>query len=268
MKKPLLSIIIVTWNTAATTKKCIDSIIEHTKNIQLPQIIVVDNNSTDNTPDIISNLPKVDYLRLPKNFGYATACNRGANLSKADHLLFLNSDMEMIDSTVFNMLSYFQKHPTCGLIGPAFLNPDKSRQGSVLPPQTLANAFRQFYLNQPVYLKFSPKGNSPKKVWAISGGAILTSTKIFSRLGGWDERYHMYYEDLELCRQARKKQLDIVYFPRCRFIHRHGVSGSKLADNANQWRRLIKSSLIYHGTIYHHLINLIIYTGQKWQNLK
>jgi GT2 family glycosyltransferase len=259
---PSLSIIIPTWNTAEITLHCVESIIKHLG--QLVEIIVVDNGSTDNTQEVFQKTV-IKYLKLDKNYGYATACNAGTKVATSDYFLFLNSDMELIDSQVLTMIDFYKNNRGCGLIGPKLLNPDLSPQGSVFPPQTPLNAFKEFWLSKNTYSKYLPKATKPEKVWAISGGAVLISKENYYLVGGWNQHYHMYYEDLDLCRQISNRGLSIYYFPACRFIHRHGASGVNLANSNNQWRRLITSSKIYHGLLKHYLINLIIWSGQKWQ---
>jgi len=267
-KKPQLSIIILTWNTAKITKNCIRSINQHLKNKLDYEIILVDNGSTDNTTTLLKNEDNLSIIKNKQNYGFSKGNNIGAKKAKGDYLLFLNSDIEMTDSNLVNMLNYYVNKPNIGLIGPKFLNPDLSVQGSVFPPQTPLNALKEYWFNQKeAYSKYYPKSLSPQKVWSISGGAILINKNIFNKVDGWDERYFFYYEDLELCRQIRKLYLDIIYYPKMKVIHRHGASGSNLAGNENQWRRLIPSSKIYHGLVKHNLLFLIIWTGQRWQKL-
>jgi GT2 family glycosyltransferase len=254
-----LSVIIPTWNTSELTITNVTRLL----GLKSPkiEIIVIDNASTDNTT-ILKNLKNIIYLRLSENQGYGAACNAGAKIAKNDYLLFLNSDMEIVKG-LDKLVSFASTHPQVGITGPQFLNPNLTVQGSVFPPQTLLNAFFEFWLGKKSYSKFAPSGTNPTPVWAISGGAVLINKQLFSQIGGWDNRYHMYFEDLELCRCVRRLGLDITYFPDCQFIHRHGASGHTLATPQNQWRRLIKSSQIYHGRIYHYLLNLIIWSGQK-----
>ena len=262
LKTPQLSIIIPTWNTADITLNCINSIQKYLPKTFF-EIIVIDNASADNTSDLFSKNKNIIYVRNSENLGFSKACNIGVKYAKSDYLLFLNSDMELVDSSIVDMLSFFQKNSNCGLVGPQFLNPDKSVQGSVFPPQTSLNAFREFWLNQKSYSKYFPAGDNPLSVWAISGGAVLIKKELFEKIGGWNEKYFMYYEDLDLCRQIRKSNLKIYYYPKCKLIHRHGASGANLANSDNQWRRLIPSSILYHGYFNHKLINFIIWSGQK-----
>ncbi|MFA6602506.1 MAG: glycosyltransferase family 2 protein [Candidatus Shapirobacteria bacterium] len=259
-----LSVIIPTWNTSIITLANVTRLLG--LNSPKLEIIIVDNASTDNVT-VLKNLKNIIYLRLSENQGYGAACNAGAKIATSDYLLFLNSDMEIIKG-LNSLLSFAAAHPHVGITGPQFLNPDLSIQGSVFPPQNLTNAFKEFWLGKKSYSKFAPSSPNPTPVWALSGGAMLISQQLFTQIGTWDNRYHMYYEDLELCRSVRQLGFDIIYYPTCQFIHRHGASGHSLASPQNQWRRLIKSSQIYHGLIYHYLLNLIIWSGQKFSPFK
>jgi GT2 family glycosyltransferase len=263
-----LSIIIPTWNTSSVTKKCIDTI-----NQYLPEhyfeIIVIDNHSEDDTITNISKLPHVKLIKNQNNLGFSIANNQGAKIAKGNYLLFLNSDMELIDDSMLNLVHFFQKHPEIGAIGPKFLNPDKSTQASVFPPQTLTNAIKEFWLGKEYsYTKYVPSGSHPSAVNSISGGALFMRKKYFDKLHGWDEKYHFYFEDMDLCRKINNDGKLVYYYPKCRVIHHHGASGRTIADTSNQWRRLIPSSIIYHGKLKHYIINFVLWSGQKYSKFK
>ncbi|MFZ2153340.1 MAG: glycosyltransferase family 2 protein [Microgenomates group bacterium] len=258
-----ISIIIPTWNTSLITLKCIQTLRRYLPQ-NFAQIIIVDNGSTDDTAKVMGKLKDIVYIRNSTNLGFAKGNNIGARQANAPTLLFLNSDMELIDSSIVDMVKYFNSHPQIGLIGPRFLNIDLTVQGSVMPPQTPLNAFKQYWLNIPnAYTKYSPNVSLPTPVWAVSGGAVLIKTNLYQQIGGWDERYFFYYEDLELCRQVRTLGQQIYYYPNCQLIHRHGASGTAIVDSKNQWRRLIPSSKLYFGYFTHYLIFLITWSSQK-----
>ncbi len=266
--KPELSIIIITWNTDKITLSCVQTINKFLRNKIKYEIIVVDNASTDQTQKLLKPIKNLHYIKNKTNLGFSKANNIGAKIAKGDYLLFLNSDMKLIDDSLLAMLTFYKQNKHIGIIGPKFLNPDHTPQGSILPPQTIKNAFKQFFLNQPAYLKYYSTSPKPIPVWAISGGAMLIENNFFKQLGGWDEKYFFYYEDLELCRQTRRQNKLVYYFPTCKVIHHHGASGKKITDSANQWRRLIKSSKLYHGLVKHYLINFVIWSSQKIHALK
>lgn len=266
MNKPTLSIIIPTWNTLDITLNCVKTIQKY-----LPQnyyeIIIVDNGSTDNSKNIFSKLKSIKYIYNSHNLGFSKANNIGAKQAVGNYLLFLNSDMELIDSSLVEMAKYLENHSEIGAIGPQFLNTDHTIQGSIMPPQTPLNAFKEYWLGKTgSYSKYFLKNTTI--VSSISGGAILIKKDIFNKIDGWDERYFFYYEDLELCRQVRKLGKDIVYYPKSKIIHRHGASGSSVTDSQNQWRRAIPSSKIYFGIITHYLIFFITWSRQKLQKIQ
>jgi GT2 family glycosyltransferase len=261
-----LSIIIVTWNTAQITLSCINSI---NKFLDNPEIIVVDNDSKDNTISLLSKIKNIKLIKNKSNLGFAKANNIGLQKASHEDIIFMNSDIELINNSVNNLLSYFKENNNIGIIGPKFLNPDLTPQASVFQKQNISNAFKEFWLNKKnSYLKYLPNTKNPTKVWAISGGFILTKKSFFQSIGAWNEKYFFYFEDLDLCRKINKTGKDIIFYPNCQVIHRHGASTDKSIDPANQWRRLIPGSIQYHGYLNHYLIFLITLSSQKWQKLR
>lgn len=261
-----ITIIIVSWNTAKITKSCIDSI-----NKYLPgqEIILVDNNSTDNTVKLISKVKNVSIIRNNSNLGFSKANNIGLKSASSEYVVFMNSDIELIDNSLLEMVEYLKNNQPIGLIGPKFLNPDLTPQASVFPPQTPLNAFKEFWLSQKnAYSKYLPQVDQPTEVSYISGGCIAVNKGFFENIGRWNEDYFFYFEDMDLCRQVGKSGQKIIFYPQCQVIHRHGASGKKITDSQNQWRRLIPSSIKFHGFFKHYFINFIIWSGQKWQKLK
>ena len=263
-----LDIIIVNWNTAVTTKKCVRSILKHIKDISC-QITIVDNASTDNSLVLLKTIKsnRIKIIKNSKNLGYAKACNIGSSHSKAKYLLFLNSDIELTDNSLIKMFDYLSKNLQIGLIGPRFLNPDQSVQSSVFPPQTVKNAIKEYWLDQQTYLKYTPRSKKPISVWAVSGGAVLIKNSFFKKIGGWDEKYFMYFEDLALSQKVHHHQKQVYYYPQATLVHHHGQSGKSLGGTKDQWKKLIPSSKIYHGLLKHYLLFFILWTGQKWQKL-
>ncbi len=256
-----LSIIIVTWNTAKITLKCVQTI---NKFLDNPEIIVVDNGSEDNTVELLSKEKNVKLIKNKTNLGFSKANNIGLKQASNEYIIFMNSDIELIDNSLNDLLTYFKDKDNIGIIGPQFLNPDKTIQASVFPAQNAINAFKEFWLKKPsTFSKYIPKTKNPIKVWAISGGCFLTKKSFFKSIRSWNEKYYFYFEDMDLCRKINKIGKDIVYFPKCQIIHRHGASGAKLANNDNQWRRLIPGSKQYHGLFNHYLISFILWSGQK-----
>ena len=253
----MISFIIPTWNTRAITQKCLDSIFKH-----LPpskrQIIIIDNHSTDDSQSHFSTQKGIVYRYLDQNYGYSYACNQGAKVASGDYFFFLNSDTELQDDSCLSLIEKLDTDRQIGLIAPQLLNSDGTIQNSIFPPQTPANAFRQFFLHIPnSYLPYSINLYSTN-IAAVLGAAMLMSKSTFRRIRGWDEDFHFYYEDLDLCRRLTTFGLKIAYDPGCRIYHHHGQSGKNIQTPANQWRRLIPSAKRYFGPVNYFLIQAII----------
>ncbi|RJR25691.1 glycosyltransferase family 2 protein [Candidatus Microgenomates bacterium] len=294
-----LSIIIVSYNTKELLRKCLESVIRDqlsgisyqgsvvgknkkpvTDN-QLPvtEIIVVDNASKDGSVEylreLVDNSPTTDHrspitLRLienKENFGFAKAANQGIRIAKGENILLLNSDTKLTENSLKSLLEFAEKVQPA-VIGAQMLNPDGSVQGSCFLLPTVKRAILEYWLGKKDYFsKYYPKGDRPVEVEAVSGGAMLVSKEIVNEVGMLDERYFMYFEDLDFCRRARKAGYKIYYLPSSKIIHEHGASGKKLAEPKDQWRRLVPSSKIYHGSLNHFLITFIILSGQKIRKL-
>lgn len=260
-----LSIIIVTWNTADITCQAIKSIYKHLKNISF-QVIVVDNNSSDNTITQIKKITQkhsnLILIKNKQNFGFSKANNIGVNKANGQYLFFLNSDTLLSDNSVLKAIDFLDKNQSSiGIIAPQLLNADKSPQNSVFPPQTIINAIRQFALNQPnKFTKYTPKKSGP--VNAVSGAALIISSLDFNKIGGWNEHFFFYFEDLDLCRKIHQYGKKVYYYKQSQIIHLHGQSDKK-TNQSQQWKRLIPSSIIYHGHIKHYLLFLLLWLSQK-----
>jgi hypothetical protein len=140
----LLSIVIVTWNTKAQTVDCINSIINSedykTLNGRI-ELIVIDNNSSDNTSSYIeNNFPEVRLIINNKNMGYAPSCNQGMKTSTGEYILLLGSDTIIRDNSLLRCVRFLDEHLNCGAVGCKLFFPDGSDQGNCKKFPGLFNA--------------------------------------------------------------------------------------------------------------------------------
>jgi hypothetical protein len=266
-----LSVIVVSYNTKDLTKACIESVMNEGSKLDF-EVIVVDNNSKDGSVTELKKLwRKYKNLKLienKENSGFSKANNQGAREASGEYILLLNSDTVVKRFSFKRLIAFAEKKEDAGVVGARLLNPDGSLQASCFYFPTIKNAIREYWLGQKgLFDKYAPKGNKPVEVEALVGAAFLIAPKALQEVGLLDERYFMYFEDVDYCRRVWEKGLKVYYLPEVRVLHYHGVSGKKLADAANQWRRLIPSSKIYHGVFYHTLLNLVLKLGQKWRSL-
>ncbi len=255
-----LSIIIVSFNTKKLTTECVGSIIKSKPKVSY-ELIVVDNGSTDGSAAALRQL-RLKLIENKDNVGFAKANNQGIKIAKGKYIMLLNSDTKVERDSIDGLYNFAVSHIDAGVVGPRLINADGSVQGSVFRLPTISGAVRQYFLGQKELLdKYAPKGDEPVVVEAIVMAAFLITPLAIQKVGLLDERYFMYFEDLDYCRRVNKSGLKIYYLPQTEIIHYHGGSGGKTDY-------LVASSKIYHGVVNHYFFNFIIWFGQKIQNLK
>jgi hypothetical protein len=278
-QNPEVSVIIASYNTRDLTLSCIDSLL---RGLDAPssEIIIVDNNSADDSVDSIrSKFPGVIVLKNPSNLGFAVANNQGARVARSQHLLFLNSDTQIVPGAIGKMVNYLEKHPKVAVLGPRLLNSDKSVQPSCFHTPGIINTIRGYWLGKNDLVEiFAPRENKPCLVNAVVGAAMMLPKPAFQKLGGFDEKYFFFFEDLDLCLRARHLGLKVAYLPSAKIIHLHGASRSPkqtfgylkesllypykkafgLWHPSTTQEYLVESSIHYFGWWRHLIITLII----------
>ncbi len=261
-----VSIIIVNYNTKDLTLDSIDSVLDEDSDFK-KEIIVVDNGSKDGSVDALTKLEKnaiIKFIKNEANVGFSRANNQGIHASIGTYKLLLNSDTKVKKQAIGELVKFADAHKDAGSVGAKLLNPDGTVQASAFHLPTITRAIKQYWLGQKGLLdKYAPGGSNPSQVESLVMAAFLITPRALEEVGVLNEKYFMFYEDLDYCRALLKANLKIYYLPSAEVIHYHGASGTKLKDSNNQWRRLIPSSKIYHGVIKHHIFNFILWSGQK-----
>ncbi len=235
--RPKLSVIILSYNTKQITKNCLNSIRKETDVKKLPlEIIVVDNNSKDGSQEMLEKFKKqhegknlkITLLLEKENLGFSKANNKAAKLAMADTLLFLNSDIIVLDRGIEKLYSFFEKKQRkYQFAGGKLLNKDLSPQPSCGPYYTLPIIFATLFLRGNYWglTRYSPE--KTKEVDWVSGACLMTKKDIFLDLGGFDENLFMYMEEVELLYRAKKTGYKTVFYPEARFIHLESASSKK-----------------------------------------
>jgi GT2 family glycosyltransferase len=259
-----LSIIIVSFNTKKLTLDCINSIKESGIRAK-HEIIVVDNASVDGS---VAALEKVDGLKIivnKENLGFSKANNIGIKSAVGEYVLLLNSDTVVKKDAIDKLLEFAKTKKDAGVIGAKLLNKDGTVQESVSNFPTVWSAIREYWFGEKGHFGlYAPKSDEPTEVDSVVGAAFLITPEALKRVGKLNEKYFFYFEDLDYCRKVWKSGLKVYYLPGAEVTHLLGASGKKIAKSGDQWRRLIPSSKIYHGTFIHNLINFVLWTGQKF----
>jgi GT2 family glycosyltransferase len=246
-----ISIIIVSYNSESFISKCISSVL---KNAPGSEIIVIDNNSSDNTVKELEKFgSKIKLIKSSENLGFSKGNNKAAKEATKKYLFFLNPDTEMEKSVLEEMVQFYESTVDVGLIAPKLIQSDGKVQESVKRLPSVWGAFQEFILGvKNAYSQYAPASNKPIEVEMVYGAAMLIKKDLFESIQ-FDERYFMYYEDAELCKRVRESGKKIYYYPEVSIKHLVGASKS----SQDKYKLNLESSKIYHGQFQAMLLNLI-----------
>lgn len=231
----MISVVIVTWNVAEVISSCLQSVNAALQGIA-SEIIVVDNDSSDDTVAIIRNqFPRVELIHESRNWGYGKGNNIGISRSRGDYVLILNPDTLVTPSALQTMLARMQSSETIGFVGPQILNKDGSFQAAcrrtIPTPQSAffqLTGLSMLFPRHPAIARYQMGGLDPDQsieVEAISGSCMLLRRIAIGT--GFDERYFMYAEDLDMCLEIRKKGYRGFYDASALITHLHRHSSRK-----------------------------------------
>ena len=231
---PKVSVLIVSYNVKQYIIHCIDSV-NKSDYTGLIEIIVVDNNSFDGSLDEIkSKMKSVICIINDINVGFGKAVNQAAKVATGEYYFILNPDTIIEESTISTFVNYLEKDPAIGLVGPKIVNSDGSLQkGSKRSFPTISVAFPKLIGFDKIFPNSKWAGrynlnylnpNEIHKVDAISGSCMFIRSELFNKIGGFDERFFMFGEDLDLCYQVYKQGREVHYMPTTQIMHYQGES--------------------------------------------
>lgn len=234
-----VSIVIVSWNTRETTLAALRSLLA-TRGIT-HEILVVDNASEDGSADAVSReFPMVRLFRNDRNRGFAAGVNLGLREARYPLLLVINPDTVVREDSVEALATYARTHPEAGIFGPRVLNPDGTLQDSRISFPSEVNLLLQasyLYKLFPRSRMLNPEQiggiaeAAAGRVDAVSGCCFLLRRTTLDKIGLLDDRYFMYFEEVDLCYRAWKLGVEVHYVPSSTIVHLGGAS-SKLASRS------------------------------------
>lgn len=286
---PDLSIIIVNWNVADLLRRCLASIAgsdglciegivaDPARAGQSPEagalrteVIVVDNASSDRSVAMVRReFPWVRLLVNRENLGFTRANNQGLALSRGRYVLFLNPDTEVAPDALQAMVSYVEAHPEVGVLGPQLRYGDGSHQSSRRRFPTLATFFLESTLlqrwwprNQVLaryYVLDRPDDAISKVDWVV-GACMLIRRAVLDQIGGFDEGFFMYSEELDLCRRAVDAGWQVVYYPQAVVTHYEGKSSEQViaARHIRFHTARLRYVGKYHGRLAAEVLRLFL----------
>ncbi len=265
----LLSICIVSYNVREYLEICIDSILEHASNIK-HEIIVVDNNSKDNTKELFSaKYTGIKFIASDKNLGFAAANNIAIKESQGQYIILLNPDTKICNNSLQNLIACLKQHPECGVVGPQLLNKNDSLQNGLREFPRLSNALiRNSWLKHiPFFKKRIDKYHMRNfdltksgYVDQVSGAAMMFSKATLQKIGLLDEMFFIFFEEVDFCKRVRDAGLKVFYFPQSQIYHWGGKSREQ--DECKIKLIYLESLLKYlrkHHKQYKYLIFIILF---------
>ncbi len=231
-----LSLVIVSYNVREFLEQAIRSIQKALDDVSY-EIIVVDNASSDGTIAFLQKQNNIVLIQNDVNVGFGKANNQGFEVARGEYICAINPDTIVQEDTFKVLIDFISKHKNVGAVGCKILNPDGSLQlacrrsfptpwvaftkisglAGLFPKSKLFGRYNLTYLNP----------EQVSKVEAISGSFMLLPRSTIEKVGGFDESFFMYGEDLDWCYRIRKAGLDIYYVPDTKIIHFKGESSKK-----------------------------------------
>lgn len=230
-----VSIIIVNWNTGPLLRKCLESLEALPEREDISQVVVVDNNSSDDSLTLSQqgtySFP-IEWMPLPDNAGFAKANNRGIDWvlhthGPDQHIFLLNPDTEVQPGALATMLNVFERHEDVGIVGPKLFEPGGKFQASVHSFPTLGTliaVFLKLHWLFPNAMQGQGAVNTEIVVDEVKGAAFLIRNKALQAVGPLDAGYWIWFEEVDYCKRARTAGWKAMYTPNAAVLHYGGVS--------------------------------------------
>lgn len=240
---PDISVIILTYDSENYIGKLLKSLAsKYKKEIETGkvEIIVMDNNSKDKTLNVVREFKNIEVIENGDNFGFAKGINLGSKRARGKFLLFINPDGEFLSGDIFALIQKFKDYKIA-VVGGKILHKNGSKELS-------AGKFYNFFnvlilslgLEESLGVRFSAEKD--KFVDFVSGGFMMVRREIWEKLGGFDEKFFMYVEDMEFCYRVKEQKLKVLFSTAATIQHIGQASSNRAFAIAN----------IYKGFLYFH----------------
>lgn len=233
----LVSIVIPVFNRAELTLQCLQSVVE-TVNGCTYEVVVVDNNSSDETQVLLqrfqkehSDVPMI-VVRNDENLGFAKACNQGANQAQGRFLIFLNNDIIALPGWVEPLLAVLESDEQNGIVGPKLINPDQTIQHAGIIIRDVPAPITGIHLWWGKPRDFPP-AQVQRECQAVTGACLGIRKRLFEELDGFDENFMNGCEDLDLCFRVREKGFRVVYVPLSELVHLESQSEGRYIHSSD-----------------------------------
>ncbi len=237
-----VSVVIVSFNTRDVTLACVRSVFEHTPGCSF-EVIVVDNASEDGSAEAIAReFPQATVIANTDNKGFAGANNDGLAVAKGRYLLLLNPDTVVNDASIRDVLEFCDANPTAGVVGCRCFNEDGTQQSTIFRYKRFGEILMNVVIPNKLMRKSRRLGrsryigadlNQTMDVEVVAGCYMMVRRECYDKVGGMDDRFFMYAEEVDWCYRIHKAGWRIVYFPGASILHYGGLSAAKCESQMN-----------------------------------
>ncbi len=259
--RPDISVVIVSFNTGPLTRECLQTLEANAGGVRY-EAIVVDNVSCDGSPDMIEReFPEAKLIRSSVNLGFAAANNRAFPLARGRYIVLLNSDAFVQPGALPAAVEKMDRNPHVGLAGARLVGRDGSWQPSARMFPSLLNDFltlsglaaarpRSRFFGR-LDRTWAPADQAAEVDW-VPGAFSILRREVLEKVGPFDERFFLYYEEVELCRRIKAAGYSVLYWPEIVVVHLGGESSktvkrltmSSSGAQLTLWR--MRSALLYY----------------------
>ncbi|WP_342479113.1 glycosyltransferase family 2 protein [Paenibacillus sp. FSL H7-0350] len=268
-----VSILILNYNTCRLTMDCLRSVYDSETSYSY-EIILVDNNSQDDSVETISKeFPEVLLIANSENVGFAKGNNQGMEVASGRYVLLLNSDTVIRKDTLETMLAFMDSRPDLGASGCKVILPDGSldkacRRGFPTPSASFyyAFGFSKLFPDRPKFNGYQLGYLDPDDEYPVDclvGAFMLLRRETIEQVGGLDESFFMYGEDLDWCYRIKEAGWGIYYYPQTSIVHLKGGSARRRPFKIvyEFHRAMILFHKKHYSSRYNSMINGAVYAG-------